>query len=197
MKYKFGLDIHSSIRIIGGKWKRRRIYVTNHGNVRPTVNVMRETLFNWLNNVICNSICLDCFAGSGALGLEALSRGAHKVTFLERNLICVKVLLQTIRSFKDTCNSEVIHTNSLYWIKKLNTVYNIVFIDPPFAEDLVSKIIFLLEKYNCLYKKSWIYIEIPRYRNILTKDLILPYYWILYRVKIMKTAKYCLYLRNL
>lgn len=185
----------NGIRIIGGKWKRSRIFVANYTDIRPTMNCVRETLFNWLYTVIPNSICLDCFAGTGALGLEALSRGASRVTFLESNLMRVQILWKTIRSFKATHNSEIFCTDSLSGIQRLNKAYDIVFIDPPFKENVIPEIVFLLEKYNCFKKKSWIYIETSKSQNILNNTFF-PHYWVLYRIKIMKTVKYCLYLRN-
>lgn len=197
MKYKyFANSIGGNIRIIGGKWKRRKIFVAPHVEVRPTTDVMRETLFNWLYDVVSDAVCLDCFAGSGALGLEALSRGARKVTFLEYNFICVLILLKTIRSFKACNDSEVVHINSLFWVNKLNEMYNIVFIDPPFKKNIIFKFVFLLEKYNCLQKKSWIYIETSAQHDTLN-NMLFPNYWILYRKKITKNVKYYLYLRNL
>lgn len=172
----------NSIRIIGGKWKGRKIQVASHADVRPTTSVMRETLFNWLHFVVPGAICLDCFAGSGALGLEALSRGAYNVTFLERNIICVRNLMRIIREFQTTHNSEVIHTNSLSWIVNSSKVYNIIFIDPPFTESIIFEFIILLEKYTNFSKKSWIYIETSSDKNILNKNF-LPNYWILYKKK--------------
>lgn len=188
--------MYNSIRIIGGKWKGRKIPIMRDVKVRPTVNFMRETLFNWLYAVIPDAICLDCFAGSGALGLEALSRGAREVTFLEHNLVCVNMLLQTIRSLKVLDYSEVIHTDSLVWIRKSKKVYNVVFIDPPFKENLIRKFIFFLEKYNHLQKKSWIYIETSKYYRI-SNSIFQSYHWFLYRKKITHNVKYYLYLRNL
>lgn len=187
--------LYSGIRIIGGKWKGRRVLVARA--VRPTINCMRETLFNWLYAVMPNAVCLDCFAGSGALGLEALSRGALRVTFLENNVICFKMLLQTMRSFKAIYDSEVIYTDSLFWIKESNKIYNVVFIDPPFnKKDIISEFVFLLEKHNHLRKKSWIYIETSKHQNILN-TIFIPCRWILYRKKITKNVVYHLYLRNI
>lgn len=199
MNYKFHVRATcSSIRIIGGKWKGRKILITPYAKIRPTTNLMRETLFNWLYSVISDAVCLDCFAGSGALGLEALSRGARKVTFLEYNHICVTVLLQTIRSLKAIYSSEVICTDSIFWLKKLNEDYNIVFIDPPFNKEyIIFELIFLLEKYNNFKKKSWIYIEMSKYRNILKSNICMPRNWVLYRKKITRNVEYYLYLRNM
>lgn len=190
------MSICNSIRIIGGKWKGRKVFVSCCVEVRPTTNFMRETLFNWLYIAIPGAVCLDCFAGSGALGLEALSRGANAVTFLEYNIICFTTLLRTIRSFNDICSSEVIHINFLFWIKRSMKTYNVVFIDPPFnKENMIFECISLLEKHNCFKKKSWIYIESSKNQEILN-SVFIPGYWILYRKKMTKNVNYYLYLRN-
>jgi len=85
-----------SVRIIAGRWKRRRLIVPNVSGLRPTPNRARETLFNWLGNEIVDARCLDLFAGSGALGLEAASRGAAKVVLVEQNTIVFSALLGAI-----------------------------------------------------------------------------------------------------
>lgn len=190
--------MRGNIRIVGGKWKGRKIFVMCHSEIRPTINIMRETLFNWLHAVVLDATCLDCFAGSGALGLEALSRGARAVTFLEYNLNCVMTLLRTIKSFKEKMySSEIIHTDSLFWVSKpRNKFYNIVFIDPPFKKEIISKFIFLLEKYNYLQKESWIYIEVSAQQNMLS-DVCFPRHWKLYRKRTTKNVKYYLYFRSL
>lgn len=187
-------NYNNSVRIIGGKWKRRRIFVAQNVEVRPTTSLMRETLFNWLHTVVPDAVCLDCFAGSGALGLEALSRGAREVTFLEYNLICVDMLLHTLRVFEALSCSEVMHVNTLVGIRKLKKNYDIVFIDPPFGKNFLFDIVVLLEKYNFFKKKSWIYIETSKYQNILN-NIFFPRNWILYRKKITRNVQYYLYVR--
>ncbi|WP_159714997.1 16S rRNA (guanine(966)-N(2))-methyltransferase RsmD [Blochmannia endosymbiont of Camponotus nipponensis] len=186
--------MNRKIKIIGGKWKGRNIPITQYAKIRPTTNRMRETLFNWLNPIISNTICLDCFAGSGALGLEALSRGASKVTFLDNNRICITALKITARSFS-AHNSEIIHTNCLFWLKRSIMTYNIIFIDPPFQDNIISKTIFLLEKYNLCKKESWIYIETSKKKNIFNINII-PNHWFLYHKKNTRNVTYYLFLRK-
>lgn len=186
---------NNEIKIIGGKWKGRRIAVVDDTEVRPTTNFMRETLFNWLYITIADAVCLDCFAGSGALGIEALSRGANKVTFLEYNIICVTTLLKTLRSLHALSYSEVIYTDTLVWVKQLKRVYDVVFIDPPFKSNIIPELVWLLEKYNILRRKAWIYIEISNKQDALGNKFI-PSYWILMCRKISKNVKYYLYARN-
>lgn len=157
--------------------------------------MIRETLFNWLGSVIRNAICLDCFAGSGSLGLESLSRGAYKVTFLDRNITCVISLIKIIRSFQDN-RSEIIKSDCRNWLRKNNDVYDIVFIDPPFCNSsIISEVVWLLEKYHHFSQKSWIYIESPKNLNFFHVNKF-PKFWYLYRMKSTKTISIFLYCRS-
>lgn len=144
---------NKKIRIISGKWKGRNIPITNQLIVRPTTSRIKETLFNWLNPIIENTTCLDCFTGSGALGLESLSRGAQKVTFIDKNYICIKSLKKTIQTFKDK-NSILIYSDCRDWLKQSKSTYDIIFIDPPFFNNLIiPEVIDLLEKHHHFKKK--------------------------------------------
>jgi len=181
------------IRIISGKFRGRKLYVsTKIKDLRPTTSFIRETLFNWLTPIIQGTNCLDCFAGSGALGLEALSRYASSVTFLERNNLISNQLKNNLKLLHIT-KAKVILTDSLIWLNKIGEVFDIVFIDPPFRYDtLIDKIIFLLEKNKRLSQSSWIYIE-TKNNNKVPK---IPVNWNLHREK--KTGKiiYRLYFRK-
>ncbi|URJ24448.1 16S rRNA (guanine(966)-N(2))-methyltransferase RsmD [Candidatus Blochmanniella camponoti] len=194
MKNKLHLSVSRKIKIIGGKWKGRNIPITRNSKIRPTTNRMREILFSWLNPIISRAICLDCFAGSGALGLESLSRGANKVTFLDNNHICITALMK-IMQFFSAYNSEVIYTDCRSWLQQSTTTYNVVFLDPPFQDNIIPEVIFLLEKYNLLEKESWIYIETSKKRNIFNTNII-PNYWVLYHKKITRNVMYYLFLRR-
>lgn len=195
MKDKYGLIRNGKIRIISGKWKGRRILVASQFNLRPTTSRIRETLFNWLDPVISGSVCLDCFAGSGALGLESLSRGAREVTFIDKNDICISVLNRTIQILKEY-NSKIIHSDCCYWLERSSNTYDIVFIDPPFQEKIVFiETIFLLEKYNHFKKEAWIYLETAKNVNFL-RNYTIPNNWFLYRKMITKTILCCLYFRK-
>ncbi|ADV33999.1 putative ribosomal RNA small subunit methyltransferase D [Candidatus Blochmanniella vafra str. BVAF] len=198
----FSKSNNGKIRIIAGKWKGRSIPVISKIEVRPTLSRIRETLFNWLNPVIVNSICLDCFSGSGALGLESLSRGAKKVTFIDNSKACINFLKKTITSFQEDSSSITICTDCVSWLKQLskNTVtgYNIVFIDPPFNNRfIIYDIVYLLEKNNYLQKKSWIYIETSKLFNkgLFNKNKF-PNNWVLYRKIVTQTILCCIYFRS-
>lgn len=176
------------IRIISGKWKNRKISVPHH--VRPTTDLMRETLFNWLKYNIYQARCLDCYAGTGALGLEALSRNASFVTFLELRYFISKKLSNTLLKFS-SCNQEVINQNTLSWLKKFGTPYDLIFIDPPFYKKIINKTFEYLEKYNWLKSNTLIYVECAS--NM--QNLNIPKTWLKYKEKIKKDVSYRLYIR--
>ncbi|CAL4042017.1 Ribosomal RNA small subunit methyltransferase D [Buchnera aphidicola (Pemphigus populi)] len=181
---------NTNLRIISGHFKNRRIPVINQKSLRPTTNKMRETLFNWLNTKIQNSQCLDCFSGSGALAIEAISRDAKNVTLLEININIIKKIIHTIKKL-NISEIEVIHTDTLKWLKK--KTYDIVFLDPPFYNIFLEKTIFLLENNMWLKNNSWIYIEKEKTR----KNIYIPNNWILKKEKSTRKINYRLYIRKM
>ncbi|WP_331828534.1 16S rRNA (guanine(966)-N(2))-methyltransferase RsmD [Candidatus Blochmannia sp. SNP] len=193
-KNKLRLSAIGKVRIIGGKWKGRKIPIIRCANVRPTTNRIREMLFGWLNPIISGAICLDCFAGSGALGLESLSRGANKVTFLDNRYICITALTTIVQSFL-AYNSEVIYTDCRSWLRRSIDAYDIIFLDPPFQDNVIPEVICLLERYNLFKKESWIYIETSKNKNIFNINVI-PSYWFLYRKKITQNIICYLFIRK-
>ncbi|UDG80058.1 16S rRNA (guanine(966)-N(2))-methyltransferase RsmD [Candidatus Steffania adelgidicola] len=181
----------SQIRIIGGHWRSRKLSVLNSPGLRPTMEHVRETLFNWLAPVIKDAFCLDCFAGSGALGLEARSRGAASVTLLEKNRTISDLLLRNI-VILEAQQVEIITTDSLAWLAKPGDTFDIVFIDPPFYQAMVANTIEALEHYRRLKDHAWIYIE----TEITFPAPDVPIYWKLYREKIAGQVVYRLYMRH-
>ncbi|CAL4317782.1 Ribosomal RNA small subunit methyltransferase D [Buchnera aphidicola (Periphyllus testudinaceus)] len=180
------------LRIIGGKFKRHKIYIKHTKNLRPTQNFIRETLFNWLKKYIQNSKCLDCFSGSGILGIEAISRNAKFVTSLEINKNSIENIKKNKKKLKIK-NMEIIHTNSLIWLKKKKFKYDIIFLDPPYNNTkLLKKSIFLLEKNNWTKKNTIIYIEKKNNK----KNVITPKNWIIQKEKKTKNINYGIYLRK-
>ncbi|CAL4326093.1 16S rRNA (guanine(966)-N(2))-methyltransferase RsmD [Buchnera aphidicola] len=176
------------IYIISGKLKGRKISFSNFLNLRPTTNRIRETLFEWLSKYIKNSRCLDCFAGSGALGFEAISRNAEFLTLLEIEKKTVSILQKNIKKLNIN-NLELIHTNTFHWLKKTGKPYDIIFIDPPYYQGLIQKTLILLENKKWVKKNSLIYIEKEK-----SQDLILPKNWILYKKKNTKHIECYLYI---
>lgn len=179
------------VRIISGCWRGKKLLVPNIPIVRPTTNFMRETLFNWLSPVIYNSHCLDCFAGSGALGFEAISRGASSVLLLENNPIVVKQLIKNLQLFKSN-KIQLININTLKWLSQSNSKFNIVFIDAPFYYNIINQVINLLEINQHLTNKAWIYIETKNNKF----NISVPKTWKLFRLKIIGQVLSYLYIRN-
>jgi len=128
--------------------------------LRPTADRVRETLFNWLQSKVAGSHCLDLFSGSGALGLEALSRGAAQVTFLEKNRATIEVLNAQLRSLHVNKEAQVICTDALqYLATPPDSAFDLVFIDPPFQENLWQVCCEKLHSGRYLKPGTLIYIE--------------------------------------
>ncbi|WMC20219.1 MAG: 16S rRNA (guanine(966)-N(2))-methyltransferase RsmD [Enterobacteriaceae bacterium PSpyr] len=177
------------IIIIGGKWKNYKLYVYNDYNLRPTIHIIKKKLFNWINPILKNSKCLDCFAGSGSLGIEALSRYSKLVIFIEKNFKLFKRLKKNLTLFK--YNKYIINSNVIKWLKKKSLIrFNIVFLDPPFYKNLLNKTIYLLEKNKYLSTKTIIYIESEK--NYIIK---IPKNWYIKKFKIIGNILIRLYLR--
>jgi len=121
------------IRIIGGQWRGRFIEVPKDAGVRPTPNRVRETLFNWLQNEIAGARCLDLFAGSGALGIEALSRGAGTVTFVDANSRLTAALQKQL--LRLGAQAPVVCARAEDFIVRTSEIFDIIFADPPFDLD--------------------------------------------------------------
>ncbi|VFP87253.1 16S rRNA (guanine(966)-N(2))-methyltransferase RsmD [Candidatus Erwinia haradaeae] len=164
------------IRIISGQWRGHYISVPDNVQLRPTTNRTRETLFNWIANTVIKSKCLDCFSGTGALGLEALSRYAASSTFLEIQRSVKEHLKRTLFTLKAK-NGNIIHTNTLKFLSQKGDSYNLVFVDPPFRTGLVEKTLILLEKNAWLKDKSLIYVE----NEVEHRRPIVPKNWYLNR----------------
>lgn len=148
-----------SVRIIAGKWRRRKIYFPDLPTLRPTQDRMRETLFNWLDFHLSETTCLDLFSGSGALGFECLSRGAAHVSFIDESREAVVAIAENIKSL-GACDTDL-HRMS---IPALNITlskshYDIVFLDPPFHQNLFCPSMAWLLQNNLVNRESLIYFE--------------------------------------
>lgn len=179
------------IRVIGGKWRGRKLPVRDSEGLRPTTDRIKETLFNWLMPVIRDARCLDCFAGSGALGFEALSRFAEHVTFIELDKQNAKLLSENkVRLNAD--NATVLNNSSLTVLSQVGTPFDVVFIDPPFRKGLLSQTIELLEQNQWLADESWIYVESEA--ELPLTDI--PASWQLHREKVAGQVAYRLFIRK-
>ncbi len=147
------------LRIVAGKWRSRLLPVADVDRLRPTSERIRETLFNWLAPTIAGATCLDLFAGSGALGLEALSRGAASVTFIEKSRTATQALENCLRTLDDS-QGTVRQMNALSYLENAaSNDYDLVFLDPPFASDMAADLCRLLEKGGWLRPTAQIYLE--------------------------------------
>ena len=147
------------MRIIGGRWRGRRLPVADAPGLRPTPDRVRETLFNWLGPVIAGARCLDLFAGSGALGLEAASRGAGRVVMVESHHALARALReQASRLAAD--NVEVVHADALEWLAAAPPqTFDIVFLDPPFEQGLIGRALTTLIDRRRLNDGALLYVE--------------------------------------
>jgi 16S rRNA (guanine966-N2)-methyltransferase len=146
------------LRIIGGSWRGRKLRFPASAAIRPTPDRVRETLFNWLGTATPGARCLDLFAGSGALGLEALSRGAAHVTFVEHDAAVAAALRARLEEWQAT-DALVERTDALHYLSGAVRPFDIVFLDPPFASDLASRAAARLEERHWLKPGARIYLE--------------------------------------
>ncbi len=152
----------SEVRIIAGQWRGRRLPVVDAAGLRPTPDRIRETLFNWLAADCRDAVVLDCFAGSGALGLEALSRGARRLVAIERDRRALDNL-ERLRATLGDHRFELLAGDAAKLIDGLDTRFDIVFVDPPYAEAAQrTAILGRLEAANCLRDGTRLYFEWPR-----------------------------------
>ena len=184
----------SSLRIIGGEWRSRKLSFPEIEGLRPTPDRVRETLFNWLQTSIPGASCLDLFCGSGALGFEALSRGAASVTFVDKAPEVIYHIRHNVNLLKAQ-QGEVVSSSVIDWLetKQANQEarYDVVFLDPPFNKDLITPVITLLESRGLLNEQAFIYIESETHWQ---PDTI-PKNWELYREKHAGQVCYRLYQR--
>jgi len=146
------------LRIIGGTWRGRRLRFPPQEAIRPTPDRVRETLFNWLGPRVVGKRCLDLFAGSGALGLEALSRGAAQVTFVERDAVAVRELRARLAEW-GAVGGHVELMEAVRFLSGSAVPVDIVFLDPPFAAGLLPQVATLLEEKHWLGANALIYVE--------------------------------------
>lgn len=160
------------VRIIGGKWRGRRLQVANVSGLRPTPDRVRETLFNWLAPVIQGSFCLDLFAGSGALGFEALSRGAAYVEMVDQAVEVVSLLQNELNVFHAE-NARVYQATVPQQLPLAKQTFDIVFLDPPYHENLLLPCCHYLEQHGWLATSAFIYLEAQQR----IQDNELPTHW--------------------
>lgn len=147
-----------TVRIIAGQWRGRKLQFPATEGLRPTGDRLRETLFNWLAPHIEGAHCLDAFAGSGALGLEALSRGAASCHFIDNQSQAIYALNDNLARL-DCNNATVISASVNDWLHTCKHAFDIVFIDPPFNSELYQPILTTLAASPVLRDKALLYVE--------------------------------------
>ncbi|WP_317932149.1 16S rRNA (guanine(966)-N(2))-methyltransferase RsmD [Halioxenophilus sp. WMMB6] len=182
------------LRIIAGQWRGRKLAFPALDGLRPTGDRIRETLFNWLQAELPGARCLDLFAGSGALGLEALSRGAAHCTFIDSQASACQALKANLAKLSCTA-AQVLQTDAVTWLQQSaaslhsgQTPVQVVFCDPPFAKGLWAEAIEALAASPLLASDAWIYIETPK-----DEAVTVPVQWRLHRSKTAGTIRFQLF----
>ncbi|SBS35785.1 Ribosomal RNA small subunit methyltransferase D [Marinomonas aquimarina] len=154
---KSGGKSSSKLRIIGGEWRSRQLPILDIEGLRPTTDRVRETVFNWLNFDIPGASCLDLFSGSGALGFEALSRGAKDCTFVELNRNVAQQIKQNLATLQSN-DGTVVNSDALTYLNTAPHSFDVIFLDPPFRKGLLEQVMPKLSD-HWLKPGGYIYIE--------------------------------------
>ena len=172
----------NQLRIIAGQWRGRKLQFPSLEGLRPTPDRVRETLFNWLAADIAGSRCLDLFAGSGALGLEALSRGAAHVDLVDSAGEAISQLRQHLQLLNSS-SGRLWLDRADNWLQQFNRQqqppYDIIFLDPPFRQQLASSCIKIINERQLLSPSSWVYLEMAVEETL----PVTPQHWRLHREK--------------
>lgn len=158
-RHRYAINMAGKVRIISGRWRGRRLPVPDQPGLRPTSDRARETLFNWLAPYIRGARCLDLFAGSGALGLEAASRGASKVVLIERNAKLVQTLQALAASWPGGEVLRVMCADAPTWLDQAQGPFDLVFVDPPFNAGQFGIVLDRLTRPGLLADEARIYVE--------------------------------------
>jgi 16S rRNA (guanine966-N2)-methyltransferase len=149
-----------NLRIIGGNWRGRKVSFADRAEIRPTPNRVRETLFNWLAPYIRGRRCLEPFAGSGILSMEALSRGAASVTVLDRDAPTLRHCQAEFERFADAARYRCIRADASRWLARCNEpAFDLVFLDPPFASGILPSVCAQLVERELLTPDGLLYLE--------------------------------------
>ncbi|MDE2196733.1 MAG: 16S rRNA (guanine(966)-N(2))-methyltransferase RsmD [Gammaproteobacteria bacterium] len=170
-----GRGYRNQFRIIAGTWRRRRLAFPALPDIRPSPDRVRETLFNWLRERVAGARCLDLFAGSGALGLEALSRGARQVTFVDQERQVVQAIGAHLQTLGAT-GGEVVQAEALAFLRGTPAAFDIVFLDPPFASELLAATLPALTQGGWLAHGAHLYMEYPAAAGV-----VIPAGWQIWR----------------
>jgi 16S rRNA (guanine966-N2)-methyltransferase len=169
----------NSVRIIGGIWRGRRVHFPDMPALRPTPDRVRETLFNWLQHSLAGTRCLDLFAGSGALGLEALSRGAAEVVFVEQFPAASRTLQEQLVRLGGERKGRVMEMGAARFLRTPMKPFDVVFLDPPFGKNALAEYVPMLDSGNWVKAGGLVYLENERTADTLE----LPAHWELLKSK--------------
>ena len=178
------------IRIIAGQHRGRKLPVLIADGLRPTTDRVKETVFNWLMPYVQDANCLDCFAGSGGLGFEAMSRGAKSLTLVELNKAAAQQLKDN-KALLKIDNIQVVQQSAVDFLQANQQNFSLVFIDPPFRKGLAQKAAELLSVKG-LDEDALIYVEMEADTNL----QVMPSHWTLLKEKVAGQVIYRLYQNN-
>jgi 16S rRNA (guanine966-N2)-methyltransferase len=179
------------VRIIGGKWRGRRLKVPAVPGLRPTPDRVRETVFNWLSMYLPGARCLDAFAGSGAFGFEALSRGAAYVEMVDQSQTVMQVLKEELAQFQ-VDNANIYCASLPLQLQKPDQPFDIVFLDPPYQANLLYTCCHYLEEHDFLADLAHLYLE----AHTAVSENELPANWRLLKAKSAGQVYYHLVIRE-
>lgn len=179
----------SQLRIIGGQWRSRRLSFTPAEGLRPTSDRVRETVFNWLTPYLNEARCADLFAGSGALGLEALSRGAAQCDFVDTSARVNQEIAANLEQLDASSLARCYQGSAQQYLAQMQSPLDLVFIDPPFGRDMIQATCVQLADTQLLTSEALVYLESSSTEQITG----LPTPWQLHREKIAGGVSYRLY----
>jgi 16S rRNA (guanine966-N2)-methyltransferase len=168
----------NQVRIIGGEWRGRKLHFPQSPAIRPTPDRVRVTVFNWLQQQLAGKRCLDLFTGSGALGFEALSRGAREVVFVDTDSDAIRHVVQMLQTLR--CDrARAVQMDATTFLAQPPEPFDVVFLDPPFSERILPRLCTLLESRGWLAPGAFVYLE----DAAASGELVLPDGWTLHRSK--------------
>jgi 16S rRNA (guanine966-N2)-methyltransferase len=189
MSRSAGRAAQGQVRIIGGRWRGTRLPVADQPGLRPSADRVRETLFNWLQPILPGARVLDLFAGSGALGLESLSRGAREALLVERDPGTAEQLRQVVQRLDAGDQAHVVRVEAIAFLRApMHGRFDVVFVDPPFDAGLWGQVLPLLPPW--LADDAWLYLEGPASVSIAAGRG-----WILHREGRTREVRHALYRR--
>lgn len=178
-----------TVRIIGGHWRGTKLPVADVAGLRPTSDRVRETLFNWLQPILPGGRVLDLFAGSGALGLESVSRGAREAVLVERDPALAANLRQVAAKLPEGDRVQVVCADALAWLRDAPDGFDLAFVDPPFAAGLWRPALDAVAAR--MADDAWLYVEAPH-----EADAAPAAEWRLHREGRTRDVRYAVYRRG-